>query len=79
MTLTGPALAGGHRIQPVQQHQRRPGAFLRQQHPRQHQILRLPLVCQLVTGTKAALLYPAGSRGDIALGQHQPRPLRRDR
>jgi hypothetical protein len=48
------------------------------QHPRQHQILRLPGIARLVVRAKATLVCPPGGRGEVALGQQQPRPLRRD-
>ena len=51
---------------------------LRQQHARQHQILGLPGVARLVVRTKATALAPAVGGGDVALGEQQPRPLRRD-
>ena len=56
-----------------------PGAVLGEQNPGQHQILPLPLVARVVSRAEAPFLRPAGGRGDVALGQQQPRPLRRDR
>ena len=54
--------------QPVQQRQRLTGAVLREQHPRQYQILQLVRVAGLVLGAEAVLLGPADGRGDVALG-----------
>ena len=74
----GTALGGGRRVQPPQQRERRGGAVLGEQHPGQHQILRLPRVARVVIRAEAAFFHPAGGRSDLALGQQQPRPLRRD-
>ena len=65
-------------MQPPQQRKRRTEAVLGEQHPGQHQILRLPRVARLVIRAEAAFFHPAGGRGDLALGQQQPGPLRRD-
>ena len=67
------------RVQPVQQRERLGGPLLGQQHPGQHQVSRLPRVVRLVVRVEAALFRPARGRGQVALGQQQPRPLRRDR
>ena len=65
-------------MQPPQQRERGAGTVLGEQHPRQHQILRLPWVVRLVADAEAAFLRPAGGPGDVTLGQQQPGPLRRD-
>jgi hypothetical protein len=72
------ALACRRRVQPLQQSERLVGAVLGEQHPREHEILRLPGVARLIVGAEATLLCSAGGRGDVTLGQQQPRPLRRD-
>jgi hypothetical protein len=51
---------------------------LREQHPGQHQILPFPRVAQVVVGAEATFPCPAGGRGEVALGQLQPRLLRGD-
>jgi hypothetical protein len=66
------------RVQPLQQGERRGGAVLGEQHPGQHQILRLPRVGRLVVRAEAAFACPAGGRSGLALGQQQC-PLRWDR
>src|SRR6266542_271601 len=74
-----PLLRRRRGAQPLQQPQRLVGPVLGEQHPRQHQVLRLPGVARLVVWAEAALPGPAGGCGGVALGQQQPRPLRRDR
>jgi hypothetical protein len=74
-----PVLADGRRVQPLQQRERRARAVLGEQHPGQHQVLGLPRVAGFVVRAEAAMLRPAGGCGDLALGQLQPGPLRRDR
>ena len=75
----GAALGFGCRVEPPQQCECLGGAVLGDQHPGQHQILRLPQVAGLIVRAEAALFHPAGSRDDLALRQQQPRPLRRNR
>jgi hypothetical protein len=74
-----PLLDHGQRLQPLQQLTRLVGPAVGEQHPHQHQMLRLPGIARLVAGAKAALLRPGGGCRDVALGQQQPRPLRRNR
>ena len=65
-------------MQPVQ-HSRRPaGPVLGEQHPGQHQIPGLPGVVRLVVRGEAVLLRPALGGGQVALGEQEPRSLRRD-
>ena len=71
-------LGFGGRVQPVQQRQCRAGPVLGEQYPRQDQMFPLTLKCRLVAVMKAARFRPAGGSSDIALGQHQPCPVRRD-
>jgi hypothetical protein len=53
--------------------------WLGEQHPGQDQIRRLVRVIWLVVWAEASGLCPLGGRADVALGQQQPRPLRRHR
>ena len=55
---THPALGGRCGVQPLQQRERLGGAVLREQHPGQHQILRLPGIARLVIHAEAALFGP---------------------
>jgi hypothetical protein len=48
---------------------------LGQQHPREHKVVALPQVGDLVVRGQAALPRPAGGLIDAALGQQQPRPF----
>ena len=70
-----PALGRRQRTQPVQQRDRLVGQILREEHARQHQILRLAGVAHLVVRAQAALVRPADGRDEVALGQQQPSPL----
>ncbi len=74
----GPGLADRDCVPPVQQRERLARKALGEQYPGQHQISRLAGVVRVVAGAEAALLRPAGGSSEIALGQQQPRPLRRD-
>ena len=75
----GPVLGDRRRVHPVQQRERRGGPILGQQHPGQHQVSRLPRIARLVPGAQAGLIRPPRGRGHVALGQQQPRLLRRSR
>ena len=66
-------------MQPVQQRECLAGLALGEQQPGQHQMPGLPGVVRLVVRAEAGLLRPPGGSGKVALGQQQPRPLRRDR
>ena len=72
----GPALASRGGQQPLQQRECRTGTVLGEQHARQQQVRRLPGVIRLVLWAEASRHRPLAGRGDIALGQQQPRPLR---
>ena len=78
MTLPVRALGGRRREHSFQERKRLSRAVLGEQHPGQHEILRLVRVRWLVACAEAAILGPAGRSGDVALGQQQPRPLRGD-
>jgi hypothetical protein len=73
-----PCLRGRQVVQPPQKSERLLGCLPGEQDPGQDQVLGLPGIAGLVVRVQATLVRPAGGRRDIALGQQQPRPLRRD-
>ena len=75
----GPFLAHRRGVQPVQQRERPAGLVLGQQEAGQYQVPRLAGVVRLVVCLEAALGYPAGGGGQVALGEQQPGLLGRDR
>ena len=72
----GPALTGRGVEQSLQERERRARVVLGEQHPGQYQILRFSRVIRLVVRTETSSRGQLCGRGDIALGQQQPRPLR---
>ena len=74
----GPVLADRSRVQPVQQRECLAGLALGEQDPGQHEVPGLAGVVRLVVRAESGLLRPPGGSGQVALGQQQPRPLRRN-
>jgi hypothetical protein len=64
--------------QPLQQGERAAGKMLREQDTGEHEILPLPGVHRLVVRAQAPLFCPADGRSHVALGQQQPRSVRRN-